>query len=222
MIDVINSHAHSGGMAKTVTDRTRTEETIEESRKLREIWDRTADDRAARGVDTQERFALAYEIGSQAMVGHCLTGYAVIPLRAALAFARGLGCFVSDFSPRLARQLYPGDPPPTDTPAGRAEEVERLMARMTEEQQREIVAAARYMVNGDLEEGALPSPSGMLLARLHDQLPEDSRRKLHGAAEVMLMAQDFPHLQHDDDDHDLLHGGSADERLPKPEPADRW
>lgn len=211
-------------MATTVRNRTLTPEHAEESRRLREIWLRTAEEREARGVGTQEQFGALYEIGNQSFVGFCLNGKIAIPLKAALGFARGLGCFVSDFSDRLAREMYPGDPPPLDTPAGRAEEVERLMARMSEVQQRELVAAARYMVNGDLSEGALPSPSGMLLARMHDQLPDDSRRKLLGAAEVMLMAQDFPHLQHlqGTEDHEQPHGGFADERLPKPEPADRW
>lgn len=73
-----------------------TEETREESRRLRAIWD------AAQNRKSQAEFGQTFAIGSQAAVGHFLNGHAAISLKAAKGFAQGLGCEISDFSPRLA------------------------------------------------------------------------------------------------------------------------
>lgn len=78
--------------------RTLTDEHREESRKLKSLW-----------VERKERvsqaeFGQTYDIGSQAAVGHFLNGKAAISLKAARGFAKGLGCEIADFSPRLAAE----------------------------------------------------------------------------------------------------------------------
>lgn len=74
-----------------------TDEHLKECRALREIWDNAKPDRL-----TQVEFGEKFNIGSQAAVGHFLRGTSAISLKAAKGFAAGLGCRISDFSPRLA------------------------------------------------------------------------------------------------------------------------
>lgn len=70
----------------------------EESKKLRALWD------ARTNKMTQSEFGQTYGIGSQAAVGHFLNGHAAISMKAAKGFALGLGCEITDFSPRLAEE----------------------------------------------------------------------------------------------------------------------
>ena len=82
-----------------------TEENREESRRLRELWDAwKKTDKALSQTVFGERFG----VGSQAYVGFCLNGESPISLKAAIGFARGLGCSIADFSPRLAREASKG------------------------------------------------------------------------------------------------------------------
>lgn len=74
-----------------------TEENLEESRRLKSIWDDTGHD----GL-TQDAFGEKYGIGSQAAVGFFLNGKSAISMKAAIGFAKGLGRPISEFSPRLA------------------------------------------------------------------------------------------------------------------------
>jgi hypothetical protein len=94
-------------MVETASKRGKvTAENTAEARKLRAIWQRTELDRKSRGVGSQEAFGLKYEIGNQSAVGFFLNGKTSLSLKAAIAFAKGLGCTVADFSPRLAKQLH--------------------------------------------------------------------------------------------------------------------
>ncbi len=70
----------------------------EEARRLKEIWDRA--DVSVRG--TQAEFGDAHSIGNQSAVGQFLRGETPLSLKAAKGFAKGLGCKIADFSPRLA------------------------------------------------------------------------------------------------------------------------
>lgn len=79
-----------------------TDENREEARRLTEIWDRTYEDRKKQKLHTQGAFGTEYDIGGQAVVGFFLNGHTALSLKAARGFARGLGCLISDFSPRLA------------------------------------------------------------------------------------------------------------------------
>lgn len=75
-----------------------TEENIEESRRLRAIWDRTPD------RPSQAVFGETYNIGNQSAVGHFLNGTSALSMKAAKGFAKGLNCSIGEFSPRLARE----------------------------------------------------------------------------------------------------------------------
>lgn len=70
----------------------------EEAKRLKEIWDGA--DVSVRG--TQADFGDVYSIGNQSAVGQFLRGETPLSLKAAKGFAKGLGCKIADFSPRLA------------------------------------------------------------------------------------------------------------------------
>lgn len=70
-------------------------ETLEEARKLRELWD-------SRSHPGQAEFGEIYEIGNQSAVGQFLRGVTPLSLKAAGGFAKGLRCRIEEFSPRLA------------------------------------------------------------------------------------------------------------------------
>lgn len=76
-----------------------------ESADLRRIWERTKDARRDAGLSSQAAFGERYDIGNQAAVGFFLNGKRALSLKAARGFARGLGCKVADFSPRLAKEV---------------------------------------------------------------------------------------------------------------------
>lgn len=95
-------------MAKEQTKRGKVSvENVEEAKRLRKIWDAKRDERSADEAGSQEAFGAKYGIGNQAAVGHFLNGKTALSMKAALGFARGLGCQVAEFSPRLATQLLP-------------------------------------------------------------------------------------------------------------------
>lgn len=71
---------------------------IEESKKLREIWDRNA-------KLSQAEFGKEFNLGNQAYVQQCLSGKVALNLKAAMAFASHLNCVISDFSERLDDEL---------------------------------------------------------------------------------------------------------------------
>lgn len=85
-------------MKKTGRQAVDEEIVAEESRLLSTIWYGTpAKDRGSQAV-----FGEKLEIGNQSAVGQFLRGESPLSLKAAKGFARGLGCKISDFSPRLA------------------------------------------------------------------------------------------------------------------------
>ncbi len=73
-----------------------TPETLEESRRLKALWDSHKD------RPNQTIFGEKYEIGTQSAITSFLNGRTPISLKAARGFAKGLGCRIADFSPRLA------------------------------------------------------------------------------------------------------------------------
>lgn len=82
----------------------------EESSKLFEIWTRNK-------TVSQAKFGEKYKIGGQAAVGQFLNGDTALSFKAARGFAAGLGCSISDFSPRLAKEAelnaqFSTQPPP--------------------------------------------------------------------------------------------------------------
>lgn len=74
-----------------------TPETKEESARLAQLW-------ATREHPSQAEFGELYSIGNQSAVGQFLRGDVPLSLKAASGFAKGLGCRIEDFSPRLANE----------------------------------------------------------------------------------------------------------------------
>jgi len=85
-------------MSSKKTSRRITEETKAESDKLKVIWKKNNP-----GL-TQVEFGEKYDIGSQGAVYQFLNGLVPISMKAAIGFAEGLRCQISDFSPRLAKE----------------------------------------------------------------------------------------------------------------------
>lgn len=79
--------------------RTVTHENREESARLKAIWD------AKDGRPSQLKFGEEFDIGNQAAVGFFLNGQSALSLKAAKGFAKGLGCLIGDFSPRLHNEI---------------------------------------------------------------------------------------------------------------------
>ena len=73
----------------------------QEANDLSRIW--KAAPKSKRG--TQEEFGEKWGIGSQSAVGQYLRGDIPLNFKAAMAFASGLECQISDFSPRLAGEI---------------------------------------------------------------------------------------------------------------------
>lgn len=82
-----------------------TAENLREAAALKAIWEREKPRLTALGWGSQEAFGDRFKIGNQAAVGFFLNGKTALSAKAAAAFARGLECQVSDFSPRLAEIL---------------------------------------------------------------------------------------------------------------------
>lgn len=85
-----------------------TEEHRAESRALQAIW-------TAKKHISQEAFGAKYGLGTQGAVGHFLNGRCALHLKAAMAFAKELGCDVADFSPRLAEEISTVQVPDEDS-----------------------------------------------------------------------------------------------------------
>lgn len=93
-----------------------TEENRGEAAALKKIYTGAPHNGKPSGL-SQAAFGAQYDIGSQAVVWQYLNGAIPLNLRAATGFARGLGCRIADFSPRLAKdaaaltsgQATPGD-----------------------------------------------------------------------------------------------------------------
>ncbi len=80
-----------------------TQENQREADALKALWQAYRDEMTRKGVpyESQEEFGLKYDIGNQSAVGFFLNGKAALSMKAARGFARGLGCQIGDFSPRL-------------------------------------------------------------------------------------------------------------------------
>lgn len=74
-----------------------TPETLEESRKLKALWDK-------RSQLSQAEFGERHEIGNQSAVAQFLSGKVPLSLKAARGFALGLGADIYEFSSRLAEE----------------------------------------------------------------------------------------------------------------------
>jgi hypothetical protein len=112
-----------------------TAEHLQEAQALKRLWDAAAD------RPSQAVFGERYEIGNQSAVGQFLRGLVPLSQKAAIGFARGLGCDIADFSPRLAaraaevvalgasavRQSEAVEPPSPHAEEGQAEALPRAL-----------------------------------------------------------------------------------------------
>lgn len=69
-----------------------------EAQALTELW-------ASRPHSSQAVFGETFDIGNQSAVGQFLRGEIPLSPKAAFGFAKGLGCSIADFSPRLANMF---------------------------------------------------------------------------------------------------------------------
>lgn len=83
-----------------------------EAAKLRELWEKRQQELTDRGLKppSQAAFGQDYGIGVQSAVWRFMDGRDQLSLNAAKGFARGLGCLISDFSPRLAQEIIEAIP----------------------------------------------------------------------------------------------------------------
>lgn len=84
-------------MAKNPRKAIVTDEHRQEAAKLKAIW-------LQKPRPEQGAFGEAHEIGGQSAVSNFLRGDSPLSLKAARGFAKGLGCEIADFSPRLAAE----------------------------------------------------------------------------------------------------------------------
>ncbi|CAM3697922.1 XRE family transcriptional regulator [Cupriavidus respiraculi] len=116
---------------------------------------------ARKGKMSQEEFGNRYSLGSQSMVWQYLNAKRPLNIRAATAFARGLGVDVDDFSPRLAAEIRRAsaevvDTVPTaktaegTTPAGRLAQV-MAEQNLDVERMAEVLKVEPAVVRGWLE-----------------------------------------------------------------------
>jgi len=168
---------------------------------LRAIWNRMKDTLAERGWATQEKFGHQFGIGNQSAVGAFLNGRTALSPKAAAAFARGLNCKVSEFSPRLADLLNePSNPSPRDSPAMHpaASEVTISASSLMRELARRLDAIPRSLRSSTADELAVlarspkdPDALRSLVAMLDKAMPPAKRSRILAATgqEVSLAHQ---------------------------------
>lgn len=81
---------------------------LDDAKRLKSLYDSTP-----HGL-SQSDFGAKFEIGSQGAVWQYLNGRTALNVKAARAFADGLRCNVSDFSPSLARDIESLSPTPPE------------------------------------------------------------------------------------------------------------
>lgn len=101
---------------------------------------------------SQTEFGERYEIGSQGMVWQYLSGRRALNIKAAAAFARGLGVNIDDFSPTLAEQIARAS---AETAAGRSDnwpfaQVDEAKARTLSDTDRARLEAAILIAAGQI------------------------------------------------------------------------
>jgi hypothetical protein len=93
-------------LAQMKKEATRLEEwQVQDAQRLRQHFNARTETAGEGKVISQMEFGAKYNIGSQGMVWQYLSGRRPLNIKAAVAFARGLGIKVSDFSPNLAAQI---------------------------------------------------------------------------------------------------------------------
>jgi hypothetical protein len=89
------------GPTKAVERKELTPELKAESDRLKALWKARPVGKGGKKIAEMD-FGLKHDLGSQGNVGHYLNGRQPLNLKAAIAFAKELGCPIAHFSPRLA------------------------------------------------------------------------------------------------------------------------
>ena len=161
-----------------------TEEHRQEAALLSAIWDRVPH-------PNQTTFGERYDVGSQSAVGQFLRGDTPLSLKAAVGFATGLNCKISDFSPRLAKQaLAYADISGAVSPQMNITDLNKLEAQlvlmfrsMPENLQEDLLQIANRFHNMDKLEktAANPFPSIPLPSHQAAPAPRSTRKKTESA-----------------------------------------
>jgi transcriptional regulator with XRE-family HTH domain len=155
LVEFVTSAANAQWMAKAEARPAKvTPEHKEEARLLKELWTK-------RATLTQEEFGGRYDIGGQSAVWRFLNAKDPLSLKAAKGFAKGLNCQVSDFSPRLAREIaeYAKVSVPEELDLSRLDREEfqlvQLYRGLDPDQKHELLVAANNLyVQAHPEKGA--------------------------------------------------------------------
>jgi len=111
---------------------------IADARNLRQLFDARLETVAEGKLISQMEFGAKYGIGSQGMVWQYLNAHRPLNIKAAAAFARGLGVSVAEFSPTLAQQIEDAADVAQDVPniGLVAQDSEQHLQWVTEEEMR--------------------------------------------------------------------------------------
>jgi hypothetical protein len=131
------------------------QENLVEAERLSKIWKNTYEDRRRVGVHSQGAFGDAFNIGNQAAVGFFLNGRTALSLKAAQGFAKGLGCKIEDFSPRLAAALKEGGQytGTASTQSKEVEELQEVVSRLTTSGRMELTEVSDMIAKLKAREG---------------------------------------------------------------------
>lgn len=92
-------------LAKMKKEKTLESWQVEDAQRLRQLFEARAERGSEGKTISQMEFGAKYGIGTQGMVWQYLSARRPLNIKAAVAFARGLGAKVSDFSAILANQI---------------------------------------------------------------------------------------------------------------------
>lgn len=73
---------------------------VEDAKRLKELYDKAIPQKMSQAL-----FGATYEIGSPGMVWQYISAHRPLNIRAAVSFAKGVGCKIEDFSPTIASEI---------------------------------------------------------------------------------------------------------------------
>lgn len=117
----------------------------EDADRLRHLWDTRSDTKLS-----QADAAAKWGIGTQPVLWQYLKGWIPLNMEVAPKFARGLNCTIADFSPRIAGRIVSAAHLAGREITTREGEIFEYVMRLTSDQQDEILAHLRSVVEINL------------------------------------------------------------------------